>query len=125
MRNYENFSCWKSAKCLGLDLHKATVDIDVAEKTELYTSIRRSIRSVMSAIAHGSVQKNEQFAESLLRAIGQTFNCRTQLLLAYELEWFDEVLFNELDERLRSLGFQLYGLKKRLSAESALSRKQY
>jgi len=125
MRNFENFSCWKSAKSLGLDLHRATKEIDIAEKSELYTAIRRSIRTVMSQIAQGSVQKNERFSELLSQAIGATFRCRSELLLAYELEWLDEALFNELDERLRSLGFQMYGLKKRLCPENSIPRKSF
>lgn len=122
MRNYENFACWKTAKDLGLDLHLATAEIDLAEKTELFIAIRSSIRSVMTSIACGSVQKNADFANYLSQAIGDVFACRTQLELAHRLEWLDESVFYELDQRLRSLGFQIHGLKKRVSEETRMAR---
>lgn len=121
MRNYENFTVWKTARDLAIDLHRATSELDDPSKHELFQQIRGDGIDIMSKIAYGSIQKNPFFIEYLLEATSITFQCRSKIELALRLEWIDDIMANELDGKLRQLSFKLYGLQRSLKEQQPFS----
>lgn len=119
MRNYENFTVWKTARDLAVELHAATNELDESIKHDLFNDIRRESVAVMSNIAIGSINKNPVFINYLTKATGHVYACRSKVELAIQLEWLHEDVGRELDEKLRQLSYMIYGLQRSLKERVA------
>ena len=81
------------------------------KKKGLCDQLQRAVVSISSNIAEGSARSsNADFAHFLDFARGSAFEVETQLLIAKNVGYLDENLYNEMINKLSSIERQLNGL---------------
>ena len=81
------------------------------EKKGLCDQLQRAVVSISSNIAEGAARFSDaEFAHFLDFALGSAFEVETQLLIAKNVGYLDEICFQELISKLNSIERQLNGL---------------
>jgi four helix bundle protein len=97
MRNFRNFEIWKRAISFTKELYLVTKLFPEQEKFGLISQLRRASVSVASNIAEGASRKSDaDFCRFLEIALGSCYELETQLIIAKELSYIDNPMFDEL-----------------------------
>ncbi|RJQ49540.1 MAG: four helix bundle protein [Desulfobacteraceae bacterium] len=106
--SYRKLGIWQEARELVIDIHRMT--LSKLPKFELYeegSQIRRSIKSTKSTIVEGYGRRRykQDYLRFLTYALASCDETTDHLETLYETESLkDEVLYNNLHERLQVLG---------------------
>lgn len=119
-----NLDVWRRAIELTVSVYKLTRSFPKDELYGLASQMRRASVSIASNVAEGRARAtHREFRQFLSMALGSTFELRTQLEVAKELEMGDhnalcgaQSLAEEVSKMLSSL-IQTLGTSKRLKAE--------
>ena len=96
-KTFEEIQAWQKAKTIALDVYKITNDKSFKNDFDLSRQMRRCAVSVSSNIAEGfERQTTKEFIQFLFIAKGSCGELRSQLYIAYELEYINK----ETKERL-------------------------
>ena len=110
-RNFRDYPVWKEAVDYATYIYKVTGHMPWFEKKGLCDQLQRAVVSISSNIAEGSARSsNADFAHFLDFALGSAFEVETQLLIAKNVGYLDENLYNEMINKLSSIERQLNGL---------------
>lgn len=110
MRNFRELEIWKESMVLVKQVYQITKEFPPAELYGLVSQINRCAVSIPSNISEGcSKNSNKEFVRFLEISIGSAFELETQLLLSLDLEYIEEVKFNEVLAILS-------GLQKKINA---------
>jgi len=94
---FEEIDVWKSSRILVKEIYLITGEKAFQKDFNLVDQIRRCAVSVPSNIAEGYERKsNAEFVRYLYIAKGSAGELRTQLYLARDLDYINEVKFDEL-----------------------------
>lgn len=97
IKTFRDLLIWRKSKELALDIYKYTKEFPREEEFGLKSQIRRSAVSVPSNIAEGFGRyQTKDFRKFLRIGIGSLFELQTQIILAYELNYFKEEVYNDL-----------------------------
>ncbi|MDD4202144.1 MAG: four helix bundle protein [Candidatus Omnitrophica bacterium] len=111
MRTHKDLKVWNKAIEYVTRLYKCT---SIFPKEELYgltTQIRRASVSVPSNIAEGAARtSNKEFMHFLFIAIGSLSELETQLIIAKNLGYINEALFDEIVSENEELAKMIHGL---------------
>lgn len=113
MRPHHNLDVWKKAVKFTVQIYKVTDHFPRDEKFGLTSQVRRASVSIAANIAEGAGRKStREFANFLSIAQGSASEVETELLIAFQLGYFDEKAFRTLSEELDEIGRMVTGLRK-------------
>ena len=118
-RNFRNYKVWQDAVNYASKVYKVTADLPWFEKKGLCDQLQRAAVSISSNIAEGAARSSDaDFAHFLDFALGSAFEVETQLTIAKNVGYFDnldenlDINFQKLMDRVHSIERQLNGLIK-------------
>ena len=102
---------WKLAHGLALEVHRSTAQFPIAERYGLAAQMRRAAVSVVSNIAEGCGRQHDRELAYFLRiARGSIRELECQLLLARDLGYITEDVWDGFDEGAQEVSKMLSGL---------------
>ena len=118
-RNFRNYKVWQEAVDYATFVYKVTSKMPWFEKKGLCDQPQRAAVSISSNLAEGAARSSDaDFAHFLDFALGSAFEVETQLTIAKNVGYFDnldeklDINFRELMDRVHSIERQLNGLIK-------------
>lgn len=113
MRNFRNLDVWKSSVQLVKVVYELTAFFPASEKFNLISQISRCAVSIPSNIAEGCARDSQKdFARFLQISLGSSFELETQFEIAKELNFIDNIKFEQLITQLHTIQKQIQSLKK-------------
>ena len=116
-RNFREYPVWNEAVDYATFVYKVTSKMPWFEKKGLCDQLQRAVVSISSNIAEGAARSSDaDFAHFLDFALGSAFEVETQLTIAKNVGYFDnldnnlDINFQELMDRVHSIERQLNGL---------------
>lgn len=112
---YKKLRVWKKSHDLTLEIYKQTEKFPVSERMALTQQIRRAAYSIPMNIAegYGTIYK-KQLINYLSIARGSSFEVSYQLLLAKDLNYWDEKTFDELNDKIIEIQKMISGLIRKM-----------
>lgn len=97
MHRFKDLEIWKLSRKFCSDIYIITSSFPDSEKFGLTNQLRRASVSVPSNIAEGcSRSSNKDFSRFLEIAIGSIYEIETQLLIAFDLGYINQIKVDEL-----------------------------
>jgi four helix bundle protein len=119
VRSYKDLVAWKKSMDLVTAVYRASQGFPKEEIFGLVSQIRRSAVSVPSNIAEGHARTSrKEFQYFLSNARGSLAELETQLTIAHQLAYINEMVINQLLDRLGEVGRILNGLLSSLKRSS-------
>ena len=114
--SFEEIISWQKARELNVEIYKITNSSDLFHKDfGLRDQIRRASISISSNIAEGfERQTTKEFIRFLYIAKASAGEVRSQLYLAFDLNYIDNKEFNELKLKINEVSKLISGLLKYL-----------
>ncbi len=113
--NFENIEVWRTSMDLCTEVYKITNSDTFSRDFGLKDQIRRASVSIPSNISEGYERDSKnQFLYFLSIAKGSCGEVRTQLRIAYNLNYLNELDFQSLNLMCESTSKQLSGFSKYL-----------
>jgi len=110
-RNFRDYPVWQEAVEYATFVYEVTSKMPWFEKKGLCDQLQRAVVSIGSNIAEGAARSsNADFAHFLYFALGSAFEVETQLLIAKNVGYLDDIQYNEMINKLMSIERQLNGL---------------
>lgn len=110
-RNFREYKVWQDAVAYASEVYKITQDMPWFEKKGLCDQLQRAVVSISSNIAEGAAKPSDvEYAKFLDIALGSAFEVETQLLIAKNVGYLNEELYNNLLAELNGIERQLNGL---------------
>lgn len=110
-RNFRQYSVWQDAVAYATHVYKVTNEMPWFEKKGLCDQLQRAVVSISSNIAEGCAKPSDaDFAKFLDTSLGSAFEVETQLLIAKNVGYLNDVLYNELQDMNVNIQKQLSGL---------------
>ena len=103
MRNFRELDIWKEAVKLSTDIYRIANAFPKSEIYGLTSQIRRCSVSIASNIAEGCRGSNKELVHFLNITLGSSFELETQLVIAHNLGYLEDDIFNTTLERLNIL----------------------
>jgi four helix bundle protein len=99
MGNFQELKVWQRAKDLAVFIYKMTNDGHFAKDYGLRDQIRRAAVSIPSNIAEGDeLGTNKQAINFFHTAKGSTAEVQTQAIVAREIGYIDEKIYDQITE---------------------------
>ena len=115
IRSFEDIECWKKARTLNKLVYSKTNTNLFSKDFDLSRQIRRASVSISSNITEGFERSSDkEFAYFLNIAKASAGEVRSQLYLAYDLEYLNEKGFNELKNNTLEISKMISGFIKYL-----------
>lgn len=117
--SYKDLVAWQKSMVLVTEVYKASQKFPKEELFGLMSQIRRAAVSVPSNIAEGHARSSKkEFQYFLSNARGSLAELETQLTIAYQLAYINEITINQLLDQLWEVGRILNGLLSSLKRSS-------
>ena len=114
-RNFRNYKVWQDAVDYASKVYKVTSDMPWFEKKGLCDQLQRAAVSISSNIAEGAAKPSDvEFAHFLDTSLGSAFEVETQLLIAKNIGYISQELYDNLLNVLNDIERQLNGLISKL-----------
>jgi four helix bundle protein len=121
MKDYSKLEVWKKSHKLVLNIYKITNTFPKIEDYRLSNQLTRSVSSIATNIAEGCGRGSDSdFARFLQMAIGSCSEAEYQVLLAKDLKYIDNKIYDSLTQAIKEIRMMLNGLRKKLKADSRL-----
>jgi len=119
VRSYKDLVAWQKSMDLVTTVYRASQGFPEEEIFGLVSQIRRSAVSVPSNIAEGHARTSrKEFQYFLSNARGSLAALETQLTIAHQLTYIDDIEINQLLDRLGEVGRIVNGLLTALKRSS-------
>jgi four helix bundle protein len=116
MKSVEELDVFKHAHAAALAIYSITKSFPADEKFGLVSQMRRSAYSIPMNLAEGSHRLNrKEYRQFVGIAKGSAGEMKYQLLLAKDLGYIDENIYNELRSQYERISQMLTGLAKSLA----------
>lgn len=127
-RNFREYSVWKEAVDYATFVYKVTSKMPWFEKKGLCDQLQRAVVSISSNIAEGAARSSDaDFAHFLDFALGSAFEVETQLTIAKNVGYFDNLDKNDFEGNLnvdyQGLMDRIHSIEKQLNALISSIRK--
>jgi len=110
-RNFRDYPVWQEAVDYATLVYKTTATLPYFEKKGLCDQLQRAAVSVSSNIAEGAARPTDaDFAHFLDTALGSLFEVETQLLIAKNVGYISEDIYNDLQGKTVSIQKQIGAL---------------
>jgi four helix bundle protein len=118
VRDFRELKVWEKAHQLTLLVYRATTSLPADEKFGLTSQLRRAAASIPANIAEGCGRTGErELARFLQIAMGSASELEYHLLLARDLGFVDEALYQQLQERTTEVKRILTAFVRKLTAD--------
>ncbi|MDZ7607989.1 MAG: four helix bundle protein [Cyclobacteriaceae bacterium] len=115
MHRFKELLIWQKSIDLAKDVYKITILFPKEEKFGFCSQITRSAVSIPSNIAEGAGRNsNKEFIQFISVAVGSLYELETQLIIAYQVGYIHNEVFEQLSETIQDIGKMLYAFKKSL-----------
>ncbi|WP_373083428.1 four helix bundle protein [Zhongshania sp.] len=115
-RKYQKLLVWQEAMDLVVGVYRITERLPASERFGLCQQLRRAAVSIPSNIAEGAGRHSDKdFIRFLNIANGSLLEVETQLLIALQLKYIEEI--NELQNSIDKIFAMLSSLKRKLKTE--------
>ncbi len=115
-RKYQKLLVWQEAMDLVVGVYRITERLPASERFGLCQQLRRAAVSIPSNIAEGAGRHSDKdFIRFLNIANGSLLEVETQLLIALQLKYIEEI--NELQHSIDKIFAMLSSLKRKLKTE--------
>ena len=116
MHQYKELIVWQKAIELAKRVYEETAMFPKEEKYGLTSQVNRSVVSVASNIAEGAGRSSDkEFHHFLSIAAGSMYELETQIILAKEFNYIEQINFEKLTVLIVEIQKLIYGLQKKLS----------
>jgi four helix bundle protein len=117
--DFKNLTVWQKSKDLAIDIYKLTNTGKLAKDYGLREQMQKAAVSIPSNIAEGNDRESDkEMIRYLHISKGSLSELRTQLEIAKEIAYIDEVIYSELDLKCIEVSKMLGGLIKALKNKS-------
>ena len=114
--NFEKLEVWQKSHQFVLSVYKITRSFPKEELYALTSQLRRSASSVPANIVEGNEKKSiKEYVRFLYTAKSSLAEAKYHLLLAQDLGYINNIIFNELLNNVNEIGKMLNGLINYLS----------
>lgn len=115
---YRKLKVWNKSHDLTLEIYKQSEKFPFSERMALTQQIRRAAYSIPMNIAegYGTIHK-KHLINYLSIARGSSFEVSYQLLLARDLNYWDEETFERLNEQIVEIQKMISGLIRKMQQE--------
>jgi four helix bundle protein len=104
MHRFKDLEIWKLSRQFCSQIYVTTTSFPDNEKFGLTNQLRRASVSVPSNIAEGcSRSSNKDFSRFLEIAVGSIYEIETQLLIAFDLGYINQLKLDELIHDLETI----------------------
>lgn len=118
-RNFRQYKVWNDAVAFASRVYKVTSEMPWFEKKGLCDQLQRAAVSISSNIAEGSAKpSNVEFAHFLDTSTGSAYEVETQLLIAKNVGYIDERIYESLLHDLQEIERQLVGFIRTLRQQA-------
>ena len=118
-RDVKNYTVFKKAHQLALDIYSVTRQFPSEEKFGLVSQMRRSAYSIPMNLMEGGMRDSEaEFRHFVNIARGSCAELQYQLEFSRDLGYIDSEKFSKLSEPCNEVGKMLTGLFQKLKAKS-------
>ena len=118
MRDFRKYEVWQDGVSLSSDIYRLTESFPKQEAYALANQLQRAVVSIPSNIAEGSSRESEaDFARFLEIALGSAYEVETQISIAHNLSYINQVQFDEILVKVQSI-------EKRLTSFINMLRKR-
>lgn len=117
MKTHKNLDVWKFSIDLVTLIYESTKDFPKEEIFGLTNQMRRASISIPSNIAEGAARNSQkEFIQFLYIALGSQQELDTQLLISRNLNFITEDSYNQITDKVQTVGKLLNGLIKYLKS---------
>jgi four helix bundle protein len=110
-RNFRDYKVWQDAVAYASEVYKASATLPYFERKGLCDQLQRAVVSISSNIAEGSARPSDaDFAHFLDTALGSAYEVETQLLIAKNVGYIEEELFENLKTTVINIEQQITNL---------------
>jgi four helix bundle protein len=114
VRDYKKLNVWEKSHELALDIYKASANFPKDEVYGLSSQMRRACVSIPSNLAEGCGRKGDTELSYFIQiALGSSNELEYQLLLAHDLQFINNELFNNLNDQVDHIRRMLILLLKK------------
>ena len=115
-RNFREYPVWQDAVAFATYVYEVTGKMPWFEKKGLCDQLQRAAVSISSNIAEGSARSSDaDFAHFLDFALGSAFEVETQLKIAKNVGYFDNIN-HDLDVNYQTLMQKVNSIERQLNA---------
>ena len=112
---FEDLECWQKAKSLAVELYVISNSGELGKDFGLRDQIRRAAVSIASNIVEGKERETiAKFIRYLYIAKGSAGELKTQLLIAQDIGYLDQMSSKELRVKIESVSAMIGALIKTL-----------
>lgn len=117
IKRFEDIIAWQKARLLCNDIYKLTNTNSFQSYKDLIWQLRRAAVSIMANIAEGFERRGDkQFAYFLDISIGSIAEVKSHIYIASDLEYINNVTFDDLIIKIYELSKITNGLRKYLKS---------
>lgn len=115
MHNFKELKVWQKGRNFVKEIYITVSKFPPEERYALTSQMKRAVISIPSNIAEGAGRgTDKEFTRFLDIANGSAFELETQIYLAYDLEFINKKILNNLIENIEEIEKMIYGFKKKL-----------
>jgi len=115
-KSYENLNIWKESLSLVTDIYRVSKSFPRDELFGMTSQLRRAAVSVSSNIAEGSGRGSKKdYSRFIDMSIGSLNETENLLHIAIELRYLSQKEFEELKNKVSTLGVRIGAFKKYLN----------
>lgn len=113
--NFKELKIWQIAKDIAVDIYRITESSNIKSDFSFRDQMRSAAVSIASNIAEGNDREsNKEFIRFLYIAKGSCSELNTQLLIAKEINYFNPIEADELEEKIQKTSQMIGALIKSL-----------
>jgi four helix bundle protein len=104
MQDFKKLTVWKKSHLLTVDIYEVTTAFPKSEIYGLTSQIRRACVSIPANIAEGCCRGTDaEFSRFLTMALGSASELEYHLLLAFELRFFSNDVYQNLNNQVNEI----------------------
>ena len=118
MRDFKKYEIWQLSHQITLKIYTITNFFFFFETYTLISQIRRSSMSIPTNIAEGCGRNNDkEFNQFLNIALGSASETEYLILLAKDLNYLDDSIYESLTQEINLIKSKIYTLKNKLNPQ--------
>ncbi|MDR2621701.1 MAG: four helix bundle protein [Dysgonamonadaceae bacterium] len=116
MHNYKKLDIWIKSISLVKEIYSSTNKFPKSEQFGLTSQMQRAAVSIPANIAEGSAKSsNKDFSRFLEISLGSACELETLVIIAGELNYVENEVFNSMENRIQELLRMIVSFKSQLS----------
>jgi len=118
MRDFKKYDIWQLSHQITLKIYTITNSFPKDETYTLISQIRRSSMSIPTNIAEGCGRNSDkEFNQFLNIALGSASETEYLILLAKDLNYLDDSIYESLMQEINVIKSKIYTLKNKLNPQ--------